>query len=93
MLDNNGFTAHSLALLVLLQEYCRGLSADPDESQVGGWVDVSDRCMARTRTHSHENSLSLDGTLTLLAESSSLTKSRSLERECIYRDTCALFGR
>ena len=36
MLDDNGFTAHSLALLVLLQEYCRGLFTDsPDDSQVG----------------------------------------------------------
>jgi hypothetical protein len=37
MSDDNGFTAHSLALLVLLQEYCRGLFLDggaADESQV-----------------------------------------------------------
>jgi hypothetical protein len=51
MLDNNGFTAHSLALLVLLQEYCRGLSADPDESQVGG-VNVRKRPLHGTHSHS-----------------------------------------
>lgn len=50
MADDNGFTAHSLALLVLLQEYCRGMFGDSgiNESQ------ADDKWPAATRhTISH----------------------------------------